>query len=104
MGIGEDGYKVFVAGCDSTLHILDATSGETAAEIPLGGNWNDPFISGSDAFGTEGGMFFAVNFLQRKSDGKPKETIKPAYRSSATVDDDLVFVGSRGRAVKRSTD
>lgn len=103
VGIGEDGYKVFVAGCDSTLHILDAMSGETAAEIPLGGpTGTTPSISGSDAFfGTEGGMFFAVNFLQEKIRWKTEgDSQRPAYRSSATVDDDLVFVGSRGRAVE----
>lgn len=98
-----DSKRVFLAGCDSTLHILDIVNGETVAEIPLGGpTGTTPSIDGSDVFfGTEGGHFFAVNFLEEKVRWQTGgDSQKPAYRSSATTIGDLVFVGSRGRAVE----
>ncbi len=99
----DDGHRVFLAGCDSTLHILDAMNGKTVAEIPLGGpTGTTPSVSGSDVFfGTEGGIFFAVNYLQEKVRWQAGgDSQKPAYRSSATMAGNLVFVGSRGRAVE----
>jgi glucose dehydrogenase len=99
----EDGHRVFLAGCDSTLHILDAMNGKTVAEIPLGGpTGTTPSISGSDVFfGTEGGIFFAVDYLQKKIRWQAGgDSQKPGYRSSATMAGNLVFVGSRGRAVE----
>ncbi|MBT4157793.1 MAG: PQQ-binding-like beta-propeller repeat protein [Planctomycetaceae bacterium] len=99
----KDSKRVFLAGCDSTLHILNVVNGETVAEIPLGGpTGTTPSIMGSDVFfGTEGGRFFAVNFLEEKIQWQTgADSQKPAYRSSATTIGDLVFVGSRGRAVE----
>ena len=99
----EDGHRVFLAGCDSTLHILDAMNGKTVAEIPLGGpTGTTPSISGSDVFfGTEGGIFFAVDYIQKKIRWQAGgDSQKPGYRSSATMAGNLVFVGSRGRSVE----
>ena len=99
----KDSKRVFLAGCDSTLHILNVFDGETVAEIPLGGpTGTTPSIDGSAVFfGTEGGHFFAVDFLKEKIQWQTGgDSQKPAYRSSATTIGDLVFVGSRGRAVE----
>ncbi len=97
------GDRVFLAGCDGRLHILDAATGKEAAAIEIGGpTGTTPAVSGSRVlFGTEGGAFFAIDFLEpavawRKQPAGNAQ----AYRSSAAVVGDLAIVGTRGRAVE----
>jgi outer membrane protein assembly factor BamB len=97
------GDRVFIAGCDGKLHVIDAATGEETAAVPIGGpTGTTPAVAGDRVFfGTEGGGFFAIDFRA----GESAWTVQPAaagqaYRSSAAVAGDLVLVGSRGRAVE----
>lgn len=97
------GDRVFLAGCDGRLHILDATTGKEAAAIEIGGpTGTTPAVSGSLVlFGTEGGAFFAIDFLKPAVAWRKQPAANAqAYRSSAAVVGDLAIVGSRGRAVE----
>jgi outer membrane protein assembly factor BamB len=52
-------------------------------------------------FGTEGGAFFAIDFLAAATTWRTQPAAAgQAYRSSAAIADGLVIVGSRGRAVE----
>jgi outer membrane protein assembly factor BamB len=97
------GDRVFIAGCDGKLHVIDAATGEETAAVPIGGpTGTTPAAAGDRVFfGTEGGGFFAIDFAA----GRAAWDVQPAaagqaYRSSAAVAGDLVIVGSRGRAVE----
>lgn len=97
------GDRVFLAGCDGRLHILDATTGKEAATIEIGGpTGTTPAVSGSLVlFGTEGGAFYAIDFLEPKVAWRKQPAANAqAYRSSAAVVADLAIVGTRGRAVE----
>jgi outer membrane protein assembly factor BamB len=97
------GDRVFLAGCDGRLHILDAATGAEAAAIEIGGpTGTTPAVSGSLVlFGTEGGSFFAINFLEPAVAWRKQPAANAlAYRSSAAVVGDLAIVGTRGRAVE----
>jgi outer membrane protein assembly factor BamB len=97
------GDRVFLAGCDGRLHILDAATGQETAAIEIGGpTGTTPAVSGDRVlFGTEGGGFFAIDFLEpavawRKQPAPNAQ----AYRSSAAIAGELAIVGTRGRAVE----
>ena len=97
------GDRVFIAGCDGKLHVIDAADGAERAAVPIGGPTGTTPAAADDRvfFGTEGGGFFAIDFLR----GESAWTVQPAaggqaYRSSAAIAGDLVIVGSRGRAVE----
>jgi outer membrane protein assembly factor BamB len=97
------GDRVFIAGCDGKLHVIDAATGEETAAVPIGGpTGTTPAAAGDRVFfGTEGGGFVAIDFAA----GRAAWDVQPAaagqaYRSSAAVAGDLVIVGSRGRAVE----
>ena len=103
VGTSPDGDRVFLAGCDGRLHIIAVDSGQTVGEVPLGGpTGTTPAVAGQRVFfGTEGGRFFAINFVTKKVawDHQPAAN-GLAYRSSAAVAGGLVVVGSRGRVVE----
>lgn len=94
---------MFLAGCDGRLHIIAVDSGESVGEVPLGGpTGTTPAVAGQKVFfGTEGGRFFAIDFVAGKVawDHQPAAN-GLAYRSSAAVAEGLVVVGSRGRVVE----
>ena len=97
------GDRVFIAGCDGKLHVIDAATGEETAAVPIGGPTGTTPAAADDRvfFGTEGGGFHAVDFRA----GESAWTVQPAvagqaYRASAAIAGDLVIVGSRGRAVE----
>ena len=97
------GDRVFLAGCDGRLHILDTATGEEAAAIEIGGpTGTTPAVSGNLVlFGTEGGAFFAIDFLEPAVAWRKQPAANAqAYRSSAAVVGDLTIVGTRGRAVE----
>jgi outer membrane protein assembly factor BamB len=97
------GDRVFLAGCDGRLHILDAATGKEAAAIEIGGpTGTTPAVSGNLVlFGTEGGAFFAIDFLEPAVAWRKQPAANAqAYRSSAAVVGDLTIVGTRGRAVE----
>ena len=102
----DDGDRVFIAGCDGKLHVIDAATGDETAAVPIDGpTGTTPAARGGRVFfGTEGGAFFAIDFLK----AEPAWRVQPAaaaqaYRSSAALADGLVIVGSRGRAVEAFT-
>ncbi len=98
-----DGDRVFLAGCDGRLHVIDATTGEEKSSVEIGGpTGTTPAVAGDlTFFGTEGGGFFAINFMTPAVAWRHQPAAGGhAYRSSAAVADNLVFVGTRGRAVE----
>ncbi len=97
------GPRVFLAGCDGKLHVLDAADGTERATVAIDGptGTTPAAVAGKVYFGTEGGFFFAIDFLKgdvawRKSSAQPGQS----YRSSAAITDTVAIVGTRGRAVE----
>jgi outer membrane protein assembly factor BamB len=97
------GDRSFVAGCDSTLHIVDLTSGKEAGAVPIEAPTGvTPAVLGDNVyFGNEGGSLFAVNWKDAQVTWKveDKGTSQP-YRSSPAVEAGIVVVGSRSRKVE----
>src|SRR5262245_51287581 len=97
------GDRSFIAGCDSTLHIIDLTAGKEAGAVPIEAPTGvTPAVLGENVyFGTEGGTFFAVNWKDAKVTWKAEDKgSSQPYRSSPAVHDGLVVVGSRSRRVE----
>lgn len=98
-----EGERVFLAGCDGKLHVIDAQSGEEKAAVPIDGpTGTTPATRGDRVFfGTEGGGFFAIDFVEADVAWRGQATVNgQSYRSSAAIAGDLVIVGSRGKAVE----
>ena len=98
-----DGDRVFLAGCDGKLHVIDAQRGEEKASVAIDGpTGTTPAASGDRVFfGTEGGGFFAIDYLKADVSWRVRAaTNGQSYRSSAAIAGDLVVVGSRGKAVE----
>jgi outer membrane protein assembly factor BamB len=82
------GRRVFLAGCDGRLHIIDADTGAAVATVPIGGpTGTTPAAFGDRVFfGTEGGSFLAVDFLKADIAWQHQPAANPqAYRSSAAI-------------------
>src|SRR5256885_6600478 len=97
------GDRSFVAGCDSTLHIIDRTQGREAASAPSEPPTAvTPAVLGDNVyFGTEGGAFFAINWKEAKVTWKAEDKgSSQPFRSSPAVQDGIVVVGSRNRRVQ----
>ncbi len=97
------GDRIFLAGCDGRLHVIDAATGEERTAVEIGGpTGTTPAVSGDLVlFGTEGGDFFAIDFVQGTVAWQKRPAASAqAYRSSAAVVGDLAIVGTRGRAVE----
>ena len=98
-----EGDRVFLAGCDGKLHVIDALNGEEKAAVPIDGpTGTTPATAGERVFfGTEGGGFFAIDFLAAAVSWRSPAAVNgQSYRSSAAIAGDLVIVGSRGKAVQ----
>lgn len=101
-----DAQRVFLAGCDGKLHVIDAATGEERASVPIDGPTGTTPAAVDDRvfFGTEGGGFFAIDYLTASVAWRAQgATQGQSYRSSAAVAADLVVVGSRGKAVEAFT-
>jgi outer membrane protein assembly factor BamB len=97
------GDRVFLAGCDGKLHVIDAATGDETAAVPIDGpTGTTPAVLGDRVFfGTEGGVFFAIDVVAGKEAWRAAATASgQSYRSSAAVADDLAIVGFRGKAVE----
>jgi len=95
--------RVFLAGCDGKLHVIDVATGTEQAAVPIDGPTGTTPAAHEDRvfFGTEGGGFFAIDFRAAGVAWKTAPAANAqAYRSSATVADGLAIVGSRGKAVE----
>jgi outer membrane protein assembly factor BamB len=98
-----DGDRVFLAGCDGKLHVIDANNGDEKSAVPIGGpTGTTPAAAGDRVFfGTEGGGFYAIDFLEATVAWQTQAAVNgQSYRSSAAIADGLVIVGSRGKAVE----
>lgn len=97
------GDRIFLAGCDGRLHVIDAANGEELATVEIGGpTGTTPAVSGHLVlFGTEGGEFFAIDFMKAVIAWQKRPTTSAqAFRSSAGLTEELAIVGSRGRSVE----
>jgi outer membrane protein assembly factor BamB len=97
------GDRSFVAGCDSTLHIIDLTQGKESAAVPIEAPTGvTPAVLGNNVlFGTEGGTVFAVNWKEAKVEWKAEDkSSSQPYRSSPAVQEGIVVIGSRSRRVE----
>ena len=95
--------RVFIAGCDGKLHVIDAATGTEAAAVPIDGptGTTPAAATGHVYFGTEGGTFFGIDVGGAAVAWKrAPATNAQAYRSSAALADGLAIVGSRGKAVE----
>ncbi len=95
--------KVFLAGCDGLLHVIDARTGKSKADVRIDGPTGTT-PAAADArvyFGSEGGVFWAIDFDTAAVAWKVAPAANPqAYRSSAAIADGLTIVGSRGKAIE----
>jgi len=105
-----DGDRVFLAGCDGKLHVIDAASGAEKAAVPIDGpTGTTPAAAGHRLlFGTEGGVFFGIDFVAGTGAWRtPGAANGQSYRSSAAIAEGpagrLAIVGSRGKAVEAFT-
>ena len=105
-----DGDRVFLAGCDGRLHVIDAATGTEQAAVPIDGpTGTTPAAAGHRVlFGTEGGVFFGIDFVAGTVAWRtPGAANGQSYRSSAAIADGpagpLAIVGSRGKAIEAFT-
>lgn len=94
---------VFVAGCDGNLHVINATTGNESAAVPIDGptGTTPAAHDGRVFFGTEGGIFYGIDVAPAEEAWRTATGVKGrAYRSSAAIAGDLAIVGSRGRAIE----
>lgn len=95
--------RVFIAGCDGKLHVIDAATGMEAAAVPIDGptGTTPAAAAGCVYFGTEGGTFFGIDVGGAAVAWKRAPAANAqAYRSSAALAEGLAIVGSRGKAVE----
>lgn len=99
--------RVFLAGCDGKLHVIDTSNGTAVGEVPIDGpTGTTPAAYGAQVyFGTEGGSFFAINVAEPGISWQMRPAAGgQAYRSSAALGSGEVgpvaIVGSRGRVVE----
>lgn len=98
-----DGDRVFIAGCDGKLHVIAAADGTAIGAVPIDGpTGTTPAVAGDRVFfGTEGGVFFAIDVLVREVVWRKQAgAAGQSYRSSAALADGLAIVGSRAKAVE----
>ncbi len=94
--------KTFLAGCDRTLHILDATTGQGQATIDLAGETAGTIAVAENAayIGTMTNQVLGLTLTQPKKLWEFEATRRqqPFY-SSAAVGEKLIIIGSRDKKV-----
>ncbi|MFP6649236.1 MAG: PQQ-binding-like beta-propeller repeat protein, partial [Pirellulaceae bacterium] len=97
------GNRCFLAGCDGRLHIIDIDEGKPVADVLLDGPTGvTPAVLGDRVFfGTEGGVFFAIDWRKAEVVWKyaDPESALP-FRSSAAVTKGFVLVGGRNKQIQ----
>ena len=95
--------RTFVAGCDSTLHVLDAAKGEELSSLDLGSQiGSTAAVAGDHLFvGTMGNTVLGVDWKQGKISWvyEPEKTKQPFY-SSPAVTEKLIIIGCRDRHIR----
>jgi outer membrane protein assembly factor BamB len=94
--------RTFVAGCDSTLHVLNTDNGKEQTSVDLGGQTGATAAVVGDRLylGTMTNQVLAVDWKKGKvawSFEAPKQ--QQAFFASPAVTDKLVVIGSRDRRV-----
>src|SRR5258708_17357432 len=96
------GARIFVAGCDSPLHVLDTTNGKELAAVDLGGQAGaTAAVVGDQLYvGTMTNQVLGIDWKQAQVLWKFEATKRqqPFY-ASAAVTDKLVIAGSRDKRV-----
>jgi outer membrane protein assembly factor BamB len=96
------GERTFVAGCDSTLHVLDTTKGKELGSVEIGGQAAaTAAVVGDHLYvGTMSNEVLAIAWKKPDIVWKytPAKRQQPFF-ASAAVTDKLVVVGSRDRRV-----
>jgi outer membrane protein assembly factor BamB len=97
------GNRTFMAGCDSTLHVLDVANGKELASLDIGGQTAaSAAVAGDHLYvGTMTNQFLAINWKKTQIEW----TFEAAKRqqpffASAALTDKLVIVGSRDKLVR----
>jgi outer membrane protein assembly factor BamB len=96
------GKFTFVAGCDSSLHVIDLADGKEKAAVDLGSQSGaTPAVVGDHLYvGNMGNNFLAVDWKKAQVEWSFRaERRAEAFYSSAAVSGDLVVVGSRDKRV-----
>jgi outer membrane protein assembly factor BamB len=97
------GDRSFVAGCDSSFHIIDLTQGKEVAAVPIEAPTGvTPAVLGDLVyFGTESGALFGVNWKEAKVAWKveDKASAQP-MRGSPAVQEGFLISGTRSRRVQ----
>jgi outer membrane protein assembly factor BamB len=96
------GGRTFVAGCDSTLHVLDVQNGKEMASVNIDGQTGaSSAIVGDNLYvGTMNNQFLAIDWKKAAIvwTFEAKKRQQPFF-ASAAVTDTLVVVGSRDKMV-----
>ncbi len=99
--------RVFLAGCDGKLHVINADDGTTLGEVMIDGPTGTTPAASEDHvyFGSEGGTFYAINVTTPDVRWQMRPAAGgQAYRSSAAIGmsdaGPLAIVGSRSRVVE----
>jgi outer membrane protein assembly factor BamB len=97
------GERTFVSGCDSTLHVIDATNGKELTAVDLGSQTGaTPAVRGDQLYvGTmSSNQVLAVDWKKGEVLWRFEAAHRPMpFFASAAVTDDLVVVGSQDRRV-----
>jgi len=96
------GKFTFVAGCDSSLHVIDLADGKEKAAVDLGSQSGaTPAVVGDHLYvGNMGNNFLAVDWKKAEVEWSFRaERRAEAFYSSAAVSGELVVVGSRDKRV-----
>ena len=98
---------VMLAGCDSLLHIINASDGSQTHTVEIDGpTGSTPAMRGERVyFGTEGGTFYAIDV---PADTAKKPAVAWTYRdkrrgqpirSAAAITENVLVYGSQGKAI-----
>jgi outer membrane protein assembly factor BamB len=96
------GNRTFVAGCDSSLHVIDTATGKELAAVDLGGQTGSTAAVAGDRLyvGTMTNQFFAINWKKAEVVWRYEAARRPQpFHSSPAVTDKLVVVGSHDKRV-----
>lgn len=92
-------HRIFVAGCDGFLHVVDSRDGKSVRKIALDSpTGSTPALRGDRVyFGTEGNEFLAVDW--KKGEIAWRFPVKQAFRAPAAVDSSGIVCGGHDRNV-----
>jgi outer membrane protein assembly factor BamB len=97
------GNRTFVAGCDSTLHVLDVANGKELASVGIESQTGATgAVAGDHLYvGTMGNQFLAINWKKTTVEWVFEAAKRPMpFFASAAVTDKYVIVGSRDKLVR----